>query len=115
MYLVLGGLEGEYPEPSVAAVGSFLVVCEDLVDGVRLNIDGKLVINGWMNQAYTTYTYRTTQVRPTIRFVWSTLRTLGTRGSHSNWFRDSCPLLVVLNLDPDVSYRVFDSSVLEVL
>ena len=59
MYLVLGGLEGEYPEPSVAAVGSFLVVCEDLVDGVRLNIDGKLVINGWMNQAYTTYTYRT--------------------------------------------------------
>jgi hypothetical protein len=28
-------------------------------DGVRLYIDDKLVINGWKNQAYTTYTYKT--------------------------------------------------------
>jgi hypothetical protein len=28
-------------------------------DGVRLYVDGKLVINGWKNQAYTTYTYKT--------------------------------------------------------
>lgn len=28
-------------------------------DGVRLYVDDKLVINGWKNQAYTTYTYKT--------------------------------------------------------
>jgi hypothetical protein len=28
-------------------------------DGVRLYIDDKLVINGWKNQAYTTYSYKT--------------------------------------------------------